>query len=332
MTNKEIYKQLCETEGCNIPLFLQYWWMQTVCEGKQWDVALAYIDPDAEQSINNIIGALPYLLGKRMGMRFVLQPELTQYNGPFYRYPDNLNDQRRLSFEGKVCKQLIAQLKNLHLAYYQQNFAPSITNWLPFYWQKFSQTTRYTYRITNLHHLDEVFANFDHSKRQRHILKLDPAYTNDENISPSDFADFHIAYWQSRGVHDLLTHDFIAHVCQAAIAKKQGFILGLRDSEGILRAARFVVWDSNCAYSLLSALHPNHYDNSISALLFWRIFQQLTAYTKTFDFEGSMDPGIEYSYRSYGARQTPYFQITQCSNQLFRVLLRAKQFTSQHAL
>ena len=34
--NKEKYKQLCEAEGSRIPLFQQYWWMETVCEGQQW--------------------------------------------------------------------------------------------------------------------------------------------------------------------------------------------------------------------------------------------------------------------------------------------------------
>lgn len=327
MTNKEKYKLLCEAEECNIPLFLQYWWMQTVCEGKQWDVLLAYNNPDnpAEQSVDNIIGALPFLMGSRLGMSFVLQPQLTQYNGPFYRYPDALNEMRRLSFEQKVCDQLIAQLKDLRLAYFNQNFSPSITNWLPFYWQGFSQTTRYTYRINDLSRPDEVFANFDHSKRQRHILKLAPLYTTDESLSPLDFANFHVAYWQSRGQRDLLSHDFIVRICQTAIQRRQGLILGLRDSEGVLRAARFVVWDSCCAYSLLSALHPEHYDNSLSALLFWYIFQRLSNATKAFDFEGSMDPGIEYSYRSYGAVQTPYFQITMCRNPLFQILLKIKQ-------
>ena len=43
MGNKEIYRELCETEGSAIPLFLQYWWMETVCEGKQWDVLLSQL-------------------------------------------------------------------------------------------------------------------------------------------------------------------------------------------------------------------------------------------------------------------------------------------------
>ena len=53
MGNKEVYKSLCQTEGSRIPLFLQHWWMETVCAGKQWDVLFA---TDAQGAIT---AALP---------------------------------------------------------------------------------------------------------------------------------------------------------------------------------------------------------------------------------------------------------------------------------
>ena len=66
MSDKETYKKLCETEGSTIPLFLQYWWMETVCKGKEWDVALVK-EPDG-----TIAAAMPYLWGKRYGMHYLL--------------------------------------------------------------------------------------------------------------------------------------------------------------------------------------------------------------------------------------------------------------------
>ena len=46
-----------------------------------------------------------------------------------------------------------------------QNFHYSVTNWLPFYWHGFSQTTRYTYVIENLDDLDLVWAQFQEKIR-----------------------------------------------------------------------------------------------------------------------------------------------------------------------
>ena len=60
MIAKEQYKALCETEGSAIPLFLQYWWMEAVCEGKRWDVLLVH---DRQ---GNPLAAMPYLIGSKM--------------------------------------------------------------------------------------------------------------------------------------------------------------------------------------------------------------------------------------------------------------------------
>ena len=324
MNNKEKYKVLCETEGTRVPLFLQYWWMETVCVGKQWDVALVEKEGDGQWSPERVQGALPYLIGKRIGMRYVLQPQLTQYNGPYYRYEEGLSDCRRLEFEKKVGAELTEQLERLRLAYYEQNFAPSVTNWMPFHWAGYRQTTRYTYRIEQLDDLDTVLSQMDYDKRQRKIRKAQEHLHADEGMTPEEFARFHATYWKSRGEKDLLSEEFIVRVIKAACARNQGLLLALKDGDGVIRAARFVVYDDHCAYSLLSALHPEGHDNGASALLFWELFQRLQHKTRAFDFEGSMDAGIEYSYRLYGARQVPYFNISKCNNDLFRLLLWIK--------
>ncbi len=55
MSNKDIYKQLCET-STEIPLFEQPWWLDVVC--KQWDVAIA-------RKGDRITGTWPYPIEKK---------------------------------------------------------------------------------------------------------------------------------------------------------------------------------------------------------------------------------------------------------------------------
>ena len=293
--------------------------MEAVCHGKHWDVALAY------DTQGQVTGALPYLIEQRMGMRYVLQPQLTQYNGPWYRYPEGLDGNPRLTFERSVADQLLSQLDKLRLSYYQQNFAPSVTDWLPFYWQGFKQTTRYTYRIEDISDMEQVFARFDSHHRQKKITQAAKQLSSDTDMTPEAFADYHSAYWKQRGAGDLLSKEFIVRVCKAAIGRGQGVIMSARDSEGTLQGARFVVWDSQSAYSLLSALNYGQHPNGTSGFLFWQLLQYLQGKTRAFDFEGSMDKNIEQSYRLYGARQTPYFQVSKCRNPLFGILLRMKR-------
>lgn len=55
--------------------------------------------------------------------------------------------------------------------------------------------------------------------------------------------------------------------------------------------------------------------------LTWQVIGDLHGATRIFDFEGSIDPGIERFYRSFGARQTPYFEVTRFRPRMLKYLL-----------
>jgi len=51
-TNKERFRLLCD-QNKSIPLFMQSWWMDAVCNHKNWDVLIC-------EKNNNILGVLVY--------------------------------------------------------------------------------------------------------------------------------------------------------------------------------------------------------------------------------------------------------------------------------
>ena len=298
------YKKLCETEGSNIPLFLQYWWMETVCKGKRWEVLFSY---DKQGSVT---GALPCLVGSKCGFNYVLQPQLTQYNGPWFRYPHReMSDMARAHFEEEAMQQLLDGLKRLHLLYYQQNCAPQFTNWLPYYWRGFRQSTRYSYCIEDISNPAAVFANMRRKDRQKMIEKTMPMLHRID-ISPAEFARLHHRYWKSKGEKDVLPKDLIECVCQTSLQRGQGVLLALADEKGELAGATFAPYDDRCAYWLLGAMNPDCPLRGVSECLFWTLVQELSGKTQAFDFEGSMDEDIGYFYRSFGAVLKPYFSIS----------------------
>ena len=316
MTPKERYRQLCEAYGPEIPVFQQAWWLDAVCEGKEWDALLA---SDGDRTL----AALPCLIRHRAGMRYIIQPQLTQFSGPLFFPPDDLSPRRRPDFEHNACRLLIEGLKTLRLAYFCQRFAPEVTDWLPFHWEGFKQTTRYTYRIDNISDPARVFDEFDRSKeRQRRIRRIADLYTVDTNIDSTTFSQFHNDYWRSRGKHDITPDALMRRVIDTATARDQGITLGLRDADGKLKAAWFAVYDSRCAHALLSAKAPDAQSADITALLIWRMIEALSGRTVAFDFEGSMDQNLEYFYRSFGARQVPLLEVSRISNPLFHIILR----------
>ncbi len=316
MSSKERYRELCDAYGDRIPVFQQAWWMDTVCNGKEWDALLA-ADSD------RILAAMPCLIRRRLGMRYIIQPQLTQFSGPVFFPPDDLSPQRRVDFEHNACKLLIDKLKALKPDFFRQRLSPEVTDWLPFHWAGFSQTTRYTYRITDIGDTQRVFDAFDRSKeRQRRIRRIAECYTVDTSITSADFAKLHTAYWHSRGQHDVTPECLMRRVVDTATARGQGLTLGLRDSEGVLQAAWFAVFDSRCAHALLSAKASASTPADVSALLVWRMIEHLAPHTAAFDFEGSMEPTLEYFYRSFGASQVPLHEVSLVRNPLFHLFLK----------
>ncbi len=277
-----------------------------MCHGKQWDVALL------RDSQGNITAAMPYLIGSKLGLRFVLQPQLTQYNGPWFRTGADIP---------ATTRQLVGYFASLHLALFNQNFGPSATP--PNGWDGYRVWPRITYRIEDISNPEEVFRNFDKRRRQRLIHHCLPVLHPTE-LDPANFAQFHTRYWLSRGKKDLLSEEFMTRIISTALQRKQGILLGLNDTNGTLRAARFVAYDGHCAYALLSALHPESHPSGASPLLFWHILQRLATLTHSFDFEGSMVPSIAYSYSLYGAQPITYYQLTHYANTLLYVLLKKR--------
>ena len=318
MTDKEQYRRICD-EHPEIPLFLQHWWMEAVCADKQWDVLL-YRNGEGE-----VQAVMPFLIGKKLWMRYILMPQLTQFNGVWYLKNSFKNENERLSFEKKVCTYFAERLKALHISYFCQNFSPRITNWLPFFWQGYKQTTRYTYQIQNADNPDVVFANMDKKRQQTKILNLQDKYTVCYDLAPDVFYDFHAQYWQSRGGEELLPKDFVLRLCSEAVSRNQGVIAGLKDLDGNLLAAYFVACDDTTAYALMSAYDRQRNEHGMTALLVWNIIKHLSDRIQVFDFEGSMDENVEYSFRYYGTKQVPYFQIFKSNSALFRVLLAIKK-------
>ena len=296
--NKEKYKQICEAEGSRIPLFQQYWWMETVCKGKRWDVLLSQRD-------GRIEGALPYLVGKKYGLKFILQPQLTQFCGPWYNYPENVD---HIEFEHRVGGDLAAQLNALRARVCLMHFSPDITDWLPFRWAGYRQTTRYTYRFPSLADPDALFADASRVRR-RHMEEVESLCTVDENVDLKEFVAFHKAYYARRGERDLIPEELIENVCSAALARRQGLLWGLRSADGALQAAWFVAFDDRCGYSLLLAIGEKAPKNAMTYLM-WQVLKHLSGLTKAFDFEGSVEPGLELFYRTFGTTQTQFFEVS----------------------
>lgn len=301
MTDKIRYSELCKREP-SIPIFSRDWWMDAVCGESSWDVILI-------SKGNEVSAALPYYFTMREGKKVIVQPPLTQKNGIWIKYPANQKYFKRLGFEKEIMNAVIDEIANLNLLSYNQNYSYEITNWLPFYWRSFSQFTRYTYVIENLNNLDNVFDGID-PKTRNQIRKAEKLLTVKEDLSVEEFYKINTMTFSRQDMKIPYTLYLVKRIYEGCSKNSCVKIFSAEDSEGNLHGAVFIVWDENSAYYLLGGTNPEFKNSDANSLLIWKAIQFASTVTKKFDFEGSMIEPIERFFRSFGAVQKPYFNIS----------------------
>ena len=189
------------------------------------------------------------------------------------------------------------------------NFRYNFTNWLPFYWAGYGQTTRYTYVIPNLTDLNRVFSEFNHSKR-KNIKKAEKLVSVCTDLPAKELYANHVLTLSKQGEQIAYNFDHLKRIYDAAYKNGCGKTWYALDDQENLHAAIFVIFDNKSAYDLISTIDPDFRNSGAATLLVRDAIAYVSQYTNRFDFEGSMIRGVENSFRKFGARQTSYFSIS----------------------
>ncbi len=309
MNVKDEYRFFCESVP-DMPVFSMPWWLDVVCGKQEWDVVLVKRD-------DKIVASFPYYTWNEKGMQYILMPRFTQKMGIYIRYPEHQTTMARLSYEKEIMTEIITRLPCYD--FFCVNFDYRYTNWLPFYWQGFSQTTNYTYIIEDISNVEEVYRNFDRSKK-KNIKKAQEFIEVGFDLPCSDFYENHRMTLQKQGKKISYSYELFRDLYEAVYREDCGRVIHGCDQQGRLHAAHLVVWDKTSAYDLISTIDPDYRDSGASTLLVYKMIQELSDKVKIFDFEGSMMEGVENSFRKFGTVQKPYFQVFRRKSKRFIVL------------
>ena len=306
---KQKYRDFCKTEP-SIPIFSKDWWLDAVCGEENWDVVLV-------EKRGQIVASMPCYTQRKHGARFIAMPSLTQTMGPWLR-TSNAKYANQLAEQKDLMNKLIQKLPPFD--YFLQNYHYSITNWLPFYWQGFQQTTRYTYVLEDLRDAqklwDGMLSNIHTEiKKAQNRFRLQIL----TDLGVGEFLAVNKLTFARQGMKRPYTQDFVRrldHACKAHNVRK---IFFAQDTEGRIHAAAYVVWDKNSAYYLMGGSDPGLRNSGANSLCMWEAIKFASTVTKKFDFEGSMIESVERFFRAFGARQTPYFHVSKISSPLRKI-------------
>lgn len=300
MTNKEKYREFCEYEK-NIPIFSQDWWLDAVCGNDNWDVAIV-------EKGGQIWATLPYYKIKKFGFNLIIMPKLTQTLGPYIKYPPKQKYSSRLSWEKEVMSELIKQLPKFD--YFNQHFHYTVTNWLPFYWKGFKQTTRYTYIIDLNKSLDEIFSDISSNYRNK-IRKASSLVSVESGLGIEEFYKINKKTFERQGIKIPYDLDIVKRQYQALKQRNLCEIFYAVDKHGNIHSSVFLMWDNDSAYVHMIGEDPEFRNSGAGILLIWELikFSVKELSLKYFNFEGSIIESIEQVRRDFGAIQVPYFKV-----------------------
>jgi len=309
LSNKAEYRKLCEKEP-SIPIFSTGWWLDAAVGPDNWDVVLV-------KKNEQIVGAMPFAIVRRVGMEVVQQPPLTPLLGPWIQTED-MSTRTRLNNEQKIMQALIEQLPRFD--HFKQTWNKSVSNWLPFYWNGFSQTTEYTYVIPALHDLSELWNKFDGSRRKHCKHAMERYHLRIRSDLPLDaFLALHKMSLANRGISQSFSDDCLRRVDAACVEHNCRRINIVVDETGRHLAGTYTVWDSHCAYALIKGSDPTLWHTGAPSLCQWETIKFCSTVAPKYDFLGNMNPTIEPYVRSFGTEQTPIFTISKTPSRLLRL-------------
>ncbi len=313
MNNKEKYHNFCQTEKI-IPIFSQDWFLDAVCGKDNWDVAIF-------EKGGKVVGSLPYYKKRKYFIfSIITMPKHIQNMGVYIKYPPQKQRyEKKLVYEKEIMYGLIEQLPKVD--YYNQAFHYRVTNWLPFYLKGYDATTKYTYVIEDLSNLDEVYRNFSNAKR-KDIEKASRVMEVKFDLDAKRFYEHHKESLATKG--DTISYSFEHFEClyRGIYKYNQGRTIYAIDKESQKIAAAFLyIWDSVSGYHLINTIDNNYRNSGVGTLLLWEIIKDVSKKCNRFDFEGSMVESIEKSYRQFGTRQKPYFDIRKVDSKILKPLV-----------
>lgn len=299
MTDKDKYRLLCGSEE-SIPIFSRDWWLDTACGEARWDVLLI-------EKKGRVLAALPLYIPCR---GIVSMPPFTQTMGPWFA-PES-EDTKYTSVLGKR-QELSASFIERLRAYpvFMQNFHYEVTDWLPFYWADYQQSTRYTYLLKSMDDPARIWNGMSlHIRRNIRKAKEKHHITVRRGIPREDFMRMHEATFKRQRIAIPQDTRHLRSLIDTCLKRGQGDLWGGYDAEGRIHAAAFVAWQESSAYYLAGGGDPALRGSGAHSLVLWESILALSGVCERFDLEGSMLPGVERFFREFGAIQTPYFTIS----------------------
>lgn len=297
-TQKEKYIAFIEKNY--VPIFFQDVYLDIVCD-EPWDVVL-YEEED------QIKAAYVFMLKHKMGIKYIVQPQLCPYTGPVF-------------FNCKEPAKVYEHLKN-NLPKHQLIIQDYFFDIPILQADKGVGQKKHSYVIYSDVNVDELW-NKQSPSHRRIIRKAERELKYEEVDNFELFIEFVTTTFSKRKKDEINDPNLFRRLDKVLKPRGQRKIVKCTNENGRTVAMCYFMKDKKWTYNIASSvvIDYRHYGMN---LIFWKEIEQTLAEGRSFDFEGSMVPGIERFFKRFQAQKVNYSSIYKASNKVVDVLAKLK--------
>ncbi len=306
MKDKRLYQDF--VERTNAPVFFNTWWLDAVCGESNWEFV-------SSTKGGEIVAVWPYQRVTKKGLKLIQNPVLTPRLGVWFNHPESERMYNRLSFEKDTVKELIESLGEFHGL--NVNFHEGFTYWSPFLWAGYSQTTQYSFVLSDMQSEEEVFRRFRDTLRRR-IKKGSKALDIQQSKDIQRFTELNAQIFERQEVEVPYSNETFTTLVENALKHDKGILLSALH-EGRVVGGVFLVWDARKMYYIAAGSEPETRNLGVTSVLLWEGIKIAIERGLDFDFEGSMIERLERTMRNFGGVPIPYSKIFRDNSKLLKL-------------
>jgi len=276
-----------EAQLAGTTLFHQDWWLDAATNG-HWDRVIVQRD-------GIVAAAMPFILRKNFGLRFLTMPPYTRTLGPLFA-----------NIPTKPSKRLAMQVELLHSLLvkaprhdrFEMVLSPRSDLTLAFVTCSYGVTNTFTFVWEGHPPMDQLLRDMQ-SKTRRKIQ------ANAKRLHAERHTDIDRFIRLSVLEHNRLfsnTNDFrtITTIFQACVKRRQAMVLSAVNQNGEDVAVSVLVWGCGVLYNLLAARHPREAGPGANSFLLWEAMRTAQERGLEFDSDGIYSPHAAVFYSRFG--------------------------------
>ena len=285
--------------------FQEPWWLDIVAPG-QWREAIV-------EKGGHLIGRLPYIVTKRRPWITVNDhPPFTNTLGPWIAPPKGKYS-KQLSTYSETMKELVSQLPKVD--YFEQCMHYCLQNWLPFYWDDYSQFLSYTLIVKDLSSPEAVWDQMQ-PRIRNNVRKAEDRLEIRDDLEIEVLIDIIKKTYEYRNSSEKFSEEILKDVVAETRRRKQGMCLFAVDGNSDVRAASFITYDQRSAHFILNGVDRSFKDSQVNSFIIWEGIKRCCGKTDEFNFHGNIHPDVFHYFLKFGAHLQPFIQLRKSSRRM----------------